>query len=125
LWFFSDGCKDTSGYSGIPGAKGDTLSCMSPETLDAKGNVVPGPYTNIVTSNFKELGMKAILWNDSACTQWITTIDTDGCQVVPEDVSDACINLCITLQSDHIHRTILGASMLDLSSEAKECSETS
>ncbi|CAJ2513933.1 Uu.00g020520.m01.CDS01 [Anthostomella pinea] len=86
IWFFSDGCvKSTDGYSGTPGTQDETLTCMTAETQDADGKVVPGPYTNIVTSNFESLGMKATLWNDTGCTELIVTIDTDGCQVVPEN----------------------------------------
>lgn len=59
---------------------------MTARTHDPNGKEVPGPYTNIVTSNFEALGMKATLWNDTACLELITTIDTDGCQVVPSNV---------------------------------------
>ncbi|KAI0470802.1 hypothetical protein GGR56DRAFT_657717 [Xylariaceae sp. FL0804] len=85
IWFFSDGCHDTNGYSGIPGSQGESLTCMPADTLDPSGHTVSGPYTNIVTSKFTELGMKAILFNDTDCLQPITTIDTDGCLVIPEN----------------------------------------
>lgn len=60
---------------------------MKAETEGPDSLTVPGPYTSVVTSNIESMGMKLILWNDTACRQWITTIDTDGCQVVPSDVS--------------------------------------
>ncbi|KAF3024166.1 hypothetical protein G7054_g2691 [Neopestalotiopsis clavispora] len=82
VWFFSDGCHDTNGYSGIPITEGKTLTCMSGET-DKEGVAVEGPYTNIVTDKLEELGLKLTLWNDTECTQLITTVDTDGCTVVP------------------------------------------
>ncbi|RYP62294.1 hypothetical protein DL770_009613 [Monosporascus sp. CRB-9-2] len=93
IWFFSDGCHDTNGYSGTPGDKDKVLTCMPAQTSDPDGNEVPGPYTNIVTSNFESLGMKATLWNDTVCRELITTIDTDGCQVVPANNQIQAFNI--------------------------------
>ncbi|RYP85971.1 hypothetical protein DL769_000834 [Monosporascus sp. CRB-8-3] len=88
VWFFSDGCHDTNDYSGIPGDENKVLTCMLARTDDPDGNEVPGPYTNIVSSNCESLGMKATLWNDTECRGLITPIDTDGCQVVPANPED-------------------------------------
>jgi hypothetical protein len=95
IWFFTDGCHDTDGYSGVSGSKGQTLTCMSSTTDGPDYQEVPGPYTNIVTSNLDKLGMKITLWNDTSCQQLITTVDTDGCAVVPADVSYPYSSMCI------------------------------
>lgn len=60
---------------------------MSGSTTDADGNEIEGPYTNAVTSNLEELGLKLTLWNDTACTELIATADVDGCNVAGAAVS--------------------------------------
>lgn len=60
---------------------------MSGSTTDADGVEVEGPYTNVVTSNLEELGLKITLWNDTACTELITIVDADGCAVASAAVS--------------------------------------
>ncbi|KAI4593019.1 hypothetical protein KJ359_010273 [Pestalotiopsis sp. 9143b] len=87
VWFFADGCHDTDGYTGVPLTQGKQLTCMSGSTTDADGVEVEGPYTNVVTSNLEELGLKITLWNDTACTELITIVDADGCAVASAAVS--------------------------------------
>ena len=62
---------------------------MRPDTYDPQGRKMPGPYTNVVAVNLAELGLRATLFNDTDCLEPISTIDTNGCQVVGVYVSPA------------------------------------
>jgi hypothetical protein len=87
---------------------------MSGET-DKEGVAVEGPYTNIVTDKLEELGLKLTLWNDTECTQLITTVDTDGCTVVPANVGLLLLPLNLLHSHNYLIynlRTTLRASIL-------------
>lgn len=66
------------------------LTCAAATTREIGGDETPGPWTNVVTENLEKLGMELTLWNDTGCQDLIIRIDTDGCHVVPANVSNPC-----------------------------------
>ncbi|KAI0141784.1 hypothetical protein GGR57DRAFT_486630 [Xylariaceae sp. FL1272] len=94
IWFFSKECNNPGdGYEGLSGDQNHSLTCTWPVTSGPDFEDLPGPFTNIVTENFEELGIQATLWNDTNCRQLITIVDTDGCNVLPEYAEVKGVNI--------------------------------
>lgn len=63
------------------------LICVGASTYDENGDELTDSLTNVVTHNLEKMGMEVTSWNDTFCTELITHVDTDGCQVIPANVS--------------------------------------
>lgn len=83
LDFYESGCP-------APGEPPETAGTISGEAGQEIWCGDSSSAHNIVVSGIEADGMVITLFSDKLCTAVITTIDTDGCKVIPSDVRKFC-----------------------------------